>query len=114
MTVEPTARCPICGSEQQFSGRYPRLLCGACVDRATDAAGRPVTVHNTATLGGATGIYADGTHAPLENLGSEILREKHVAEEFYVDGIRCLSQEAHFGGIATQTESLPDPHQPVV
>lgn len=107
MTVEPTARCPICGSEQQFSGRYPRLLCGACVDRATDAAGRPVTVHNTATLGGATGIYADGTHAPLENLGSEIL-------VVYVDGIRCLSQEAHFGGIATQTESLPDPHQPVV
>lgn len=59
-------------------------------------------VYNTALLGtGAAGYYTDASNAQLENVGSVGWPVLVV----YVDGIRCLAQEARFGGIVIQPES---------
>ena len=44
--------CPICGSPVPPSPRYPRQLCRACAQGATDAAGRPLRFQNVSVSGG--------------------------------------------------------------
>jgi len=72
-------------------GRYPRLLCPACVREATDAGGRSLRFFNTGTGGGFEARHADD--------GSP-----HAGHECFVRGVRCRADEHHFGGIVVQPD----------
>lgn len=85
-------QCPVCSTEVDFQFRYPRYLCEACRHRTTDAGGRPVDFFNYDLGGyGVLGQYRD--------------REEPYDENFcFVDGIRCIAEEARFGGIEGKAE----------
>jgi hypothetical protein len=69
--------------------RYPRQVCGACVERVCDENGRPLRFYNTSLSGGFVARYVDGG----------IDRESHAC---FIDGIRCRADEAYMGGIVVQ------------
>lgn len=95
MTVPETSTCQICGSEISYSARYPEHLCRNCTQRATDVAGRPVSLFNVDLSGGIKALNTDGTPAELET-------DPHGWLIVYVDGLRCLANEARFGGIVVK------------
>jgi hypothetical protein len=90
-------RCPLCSAEVAPNPRYPDHLCRDCAVRTVDAAGRAVTLQNTAMSGGVAAFFADGTRAV------DVERD-HVV---FVDGVRCRAEEAHFGGIVVRPEPAP-------
>ena len=89
----PDAPCPICGEPRPHSPRYPDAVCAACVERAEDGAGRPLTFFNATLLGGFEAAYGD-TGARLEPGGD--------AQTCLIDGVPCVAREARFGGIVVQ------------
>jgi hypothetical protein len=95
-TPKPDGLCSICSGPVHTNPRYPRLVCNECGDRATDPKSRPVRVFNYGMLG--TGVvvkFLDGTlYAPPE-IG-------YAGPDVFIDGIRCTTQEAYFGGIVIQ------------
>ena len=83
--------CPICGQEVFYSGRYPKHVCKECQTRLSDSEGRLVYFVNTHIMGyGCQGYYKDTNHTPYD---SNIC---------YVDGVKCMAEEAHLGGIVVQ------------
>jgi hypothetical protein len=85
-----TQRCPICHTEVRAYTRYPEYLCKDCARRAVDVGGRPLEIYNTSLFGGFEASYADD-HTP-----AEAVTRDHIV---FVDGVRCLADEARFGGI---------------
>ncbi|MEV4706712.1 hypothetical protein [Actinoplanes sp. NPDC049316] len=83
-------RCPICRTEVRTNPRYPDHLCQDCATRAIAADGRPLKFFNTSATGGFEAIYAD------DNTPAEAVTRDHVV---FVDGVRCVANEARFGGI---------------
>jgi hypothetical protein len=82
-------RCPICGFAMPVWPRYPRMLCGLCEYEAQDEEGRALRFYNVDSTGGFRAEYAD--------TGQQ--RAGHIC---YVRGVKCLADEAHFGGIVIQ------------
>jgi hypothetical protein len=78
--------CPICGRSGEVSLRYPHYICVECAHRAVDENGQRLKFSNVALSGGFEARYVDGDE----------IRDSHVC---YVDGVRCLADEAHMGGI---------------
>jgi len=85
-------RCPVCGKAGEVSPRYPRYICVECAHRAVDEHGRRLQFSNVAFSGGFEARYVD----------SGELRESHKC---YFDGIRCIADEAHMGGIVVSLDS---------
>ena len=85
-----TQKCPICLAEVPFRGRYPKYVCAMCMAKAVDENNRPLSFYNESASGGFVAEYADTGAA----------RQSHIC---YIDGIKCLADEAHFGGIVIQT-----------
>lgn len=82
--------CPICHTSVAASPRYPRYVCGPCVDRAVDEQGRPVAAYNSDLLGhGVQLMLREGN-------------EKIPGTTLMIDGVRCTAAEARFGGIVVQ------------
>ena len=81
--------CPICGERMRDDPRYPRQVCGTCVERACDEEGRPLRFYNTSLSGGFLARTLD--------TGED--RESHVC---FIDGVRCWADEARIGGVAVQ------------
>lgn len=69
--------------------RYPRYVCATCAAKARSADGRPLRFFNLSLSGGFGAEYAD-TDEPYD--GSIC----------YIDGVKCLADEARFGGIVIQ------------
>jgi len=88
----PRQICPICAVEVEYIDRYPRYVCGACCDRAKSADGRVLTFGDVIFENGA--YRPIGYHALYMDTG-----EPHDSHECFIDGIRCLADQAHFGGI---------------
>ena len=84
--------CPICGLAGEFSPRYPRYVCVDCARRAADENGRALTFSNVALSGGFEARYADNNE----------VRDSHIC---YVDGIRCIADEARMGGIVVSIDN---------
>ena len=83
--------CPICGNLVNQSERYPKYVCTDCQMRLTDFDGRLVYYMNTHIMGyGCQSYYKDTNHEPYN---SNIC---------YVDGVKCIAEEAHLGGIVIQ------------
>ena len=87
----PQQRCPICLAAVDSRPRYPRYVCLACSQRATDASSRPVEFFNADLSGGIEGRYRD-SHEPYED------------QTCYIDGIESWADEAHMGGIVIQAK----------
>ncbi|MGA5304205.1 hypothetical protein ACPCHT_30105 [Nucisporomicrobium flavum] len=81
--------CPICGTEVRPNPRYPDHLCQDCAARAVDADGRPLKLFNVSATGGFAAIYAD------DETPAEAVTRDHIV---FVDGVRCVADEARFGG----------------
>ena len=93
--TEPTGICPHCGGPAEYqSARYPRALCHACCERATDLASRPVTMGNVAMSGGFVAHHRDDGSVceQLGEMGGTVL----------VDGVRHTAREAHMGGVVVE------------
>jgi hypothetical protein len=88
-TPEVYQDCPICGASLRQNLRYPFMLCGACVDQATDKSGRSLEFANIDATGGFQAFYSDSGEPYLD----------HVC---FILGVRCCADEAHFGGIVVQ------------
>ena len=84
MMTEQT--CPICGVTVLPSARYPRYVCAACAAKACSIDGRPLRFFNLSLSGGFGAEYAD-TDEPYES------------SMCFIDGVKCLADEAHMGGI---------------
>ena len=82
--------CPVCGQEVKANPRYPRYLCGACVERASDANGQKLQFFQS---------NPDGRYAARYALSGE----DYPSHECLVDGMKCWADEARFGGIVVQT-----------
>lgn len=89
MRADTPQECPICGSDLPRNGRYPKMLCGDCMDQATDELGRRIEFANFDATGGFQAFYVH-TGEPYRD---------HVC---FVRGVRCCAHEAHFGGIVIQ------------
>jgi hypothetical protein len=81
--------CPICHHSILLDPRYPRAVCAACADRATDGNGRQVRFFNAGLSGGLTGRYADD--------GS-----MYETADCLIDGHTCQAKEKHLGGVVIE------------
>jgi hypothetical protein len=68
-------------------------VCATCVERAVDDAGRGLAFFNTSLLGGFGVSFADT---------GEVIDAAGDARACTIDGIRCVSREARFGGVVVQ------------
>jgi hypothetical protein len=83
--------CPICKSEVHPYLRYPKYVCDNCFSQATDENQRKVTFENISFWGGCQGIYID-------------TQEKYDNNICYIQGHKCIANEARFGGVVIQKE----------
>jgi hypothetical protein len=86
----PDQRCPICHAQIPTDPRYPDRLCDACADRAVDIDGRALNFFNVSLSGGFAVYFAD------DKTPADVVTRDHIV---FVDGVRCLADEAYFGGI---------------
>lgn len=85
-------KCPICENNMNYFARYPKAVCGDCVELTTDKTGNKVKFYNSDMLG--SGFYS--VH-DIEN--KKIKKEDH---ECYINNIKCYAEEGRFGGIIIQ------------
>lgn len=94
---EPTGVCPHDGQPSPHqSPRHHDALCGPCVSRATDAAGRAVALFN-ADFGGGFRAQHDDDSTTCESVTS--------SNTVYIDGEPFYADEARFGGIVVRPET---------
>ena len=78
-TADMCQDCPICGTKLPRNLRYPFMLCGTCMDQATDKSGRSLEFANIDATGGFQAFYSDtGEHY-----------RDHVC---FVRGVRCCAE----------------------
>jgi hypothetical protein len=92
-------RCPLCGASVPRSDRYPHRLCEDCVNLAADEDGRRLVFANESLSGGIVATFAaDG--APY---GERLTQSGFtIGYRCYVRGVKCIAEEARFGGIVLQ------------
>jgi hypothetical protein len=83
-------RCPICGQAVVPTPRYPRYVCATCQRKAAASDGRPLRFFNLTLTGGFGAEYADNG-------------DPYASHECYIDGVKCVADEAYLGGIVVQT-----------
>ncbi|NTU61969.1 MAG: hypothetical protein HGB05_00885 [Chloroflexi bacterium] len=81
--------CPICGAPVAPMARYPRYECATCAAKAVAPVGRPLRFFNVSLSGGFGAEYAD-------------TGEPYDSSICYIDGVKCMVDEARFGGIVIQ------------
>lgn len=91
---DPTGICPHCRNPSEYqNARYPRALCHACDMRATDLAGRPVSLGNESFSGGFIASHRDdGSRCAQVTGDGRVL----------IDGVEYRAGEAHMGGCVVQ------------
>jgi len=91
--------CPTCGSMIEHFERYPNYICGNCVAKLVDVNGVPIRFENQSLLG--TGIIAlllnpaTGDYDLPDQISS-------MTGEAFCNGLRCVAEEARFGGVIVQ------------
>lgn len=83
-------KCSICNVDVPANPRWPRYICGRCVEKVTDKNGRRVSFGNEDAWGGLEGGYVESG-------------EKYANAFCYVEGGRCKAYEGKFGGVFIQT-----------
>ena len=77
MIEVPAQAGPICQAQVKQVARYPKYVCRACL---------------------AQGVVVNGEAVPVEELNIGSLSQI----ECFVAGVRCIANEAHFGGCVVQ------------
>ncbi|MEA2167910.1 MAG: hypothetical protein QOF76_1210 [Solirubrobacteraceae bacterium] len=91
---EPTGSCPHCGGPSAYqNARYPRALCETCDLRATDLAGRAISLGNESMSGGFVAVHRDD-----ESRCEQVTRDGRLL----IDGVEFRGGEAHMGGCVVQ------------
>ena len=83
--------CPICGVSLNPNPRYKKYVCHECASKAVAPDGRPLSFSNIGLSGGYIATYA----------GTDIEYQSH---ECLIDNVRCLADEARFGGIVIEVD----------
>ena len=83
--------CPICLSAVSNFSRYPNYICSSCASKAKSKNGRLLSFSNESLSGGFTAQYSDN---------GEVYKDGHIC---YIDNIKCIADEAKFGGIVIET-----------
>ena len=83
--------CPICAAPLSANPRYPKYVCPECASKAVAPNGRPLSFSNVGLSGGYIARYAD--------TGTE-----YQSHECLVGDVRCLADEARFGGIVIELD----------
>lgn len=84
-----THPCPLCSAPMRFDPRYPRAICPQCAAHVCDSKGRPLVFYNEDMSGGLRAIFRESG-------------QPYPSKVCYVGGVRCLAEEARFGGIVIQ------------
>lgn len=84
--------CPVCGTLETPSRRYPERVCQWCAAWVTDKAGVPVSLYNVSFSGGFTAQYDDGRAA------EQVTREGRVL----IGDREFAAGEARMGGTVVQ------------
>lgn len=87
--------CPICKTMMDTTpGRYFNVVCNECIDvyDMIDQNGNNITFGNLDYNGGFKSVTT------LEN-GEQIVGSNNIC---YINGFKCIAQEARFGGIIIQ------------
>ena len=84
-----TQYCPICSKPVEPSQRYPNYVCGDCKMRASSQDDRVLIFYNENMWAGFGAKYAD-------------TGEQYLSHDCYIDGVKCYTDEAYFGGIVIQ------------
>lgn len=85
-------RCKLCLKEIPETPRYPRSVCNSCASKVASADGRRLTFYNSDLSGGFLARYTD-------------TQTLYPAHECYIEGIKCVAEESHLGGIVIQVAS---------
>lgn len=85
--------CPICSVHVEVSERYPNYVCSDCAKKAKSESGSPLQFYNEGFGGGFVAIFAD-------------TNEKYDSHFCFIDDVRCIADEARFGGIVIQPIKL--------
>ena len=88
--TELKKECPICKCDQIFIPRYPNAVCNECCSKAIDEFGNSVKYRNIDECGGFESIHMI--------CGKNVKKDDHIC---WIDGKKCYSTEARFGGIVT-------------
>lgn len=91
-------KCPHDGNPAQQSPRYPKALCEACIDRATDLAGRPIRMGDADFDRGLLGLGFLAIHADDGTECEQVTADGLVL----IDSVRYWACEGHFGGVVVQ------------
>lgn len=84
--------CPICDKKLKYSIRYPHYICSACKAKAVDENGNSLSFYNI-DMGG--GFFAEYTET----------NEKRNSHICFINRVKCIADEARFGGIVLQPYS---------
>lgn len=84
--------CPVCGTQVNYSPRYPKSICVECKCKVTDKDGRFVEYFNTVFGGFCCQGYYSGTDQ----------KELYNSDICYIGNICLKAQEHRFGGIVIQ------------
>jgi hypothetical protein len=88
--------CSNCGIEVGYFGRYPKYICGVCVEKITDKEGSSLAFYNTDFPGvGCQGYYIDVN--PIEKYKSNIC---------FIGNQEFFAEEGRFGGIVIQKKKI--------
>jgi hypothetical protein len=79
-------RCPVCKRQVKPTERYPRSVCSACVERATDENGDSVEFLQSGTLGLLAARYVESG-------------QPYISYDCWIDGVACSAEVHPFGGI---------------
>jgi hypothetical protein len=89
MHSQETTNCPICKKQIRADLRYRFYVCGDCADKTTSPDGRALIFYNENLSGGCVGQYVD-------------TGEVYASNECYIEGVKCIAEEARFGGIVIE------------
>ncbi len=92
----PKHNCPICSVDLKPNPRYPNYICRTCASSdITDTEGTKVSFSNIGMTGGlSVSFYKDGAIVSSD--------DSHQTFTCFINGHRCIAQEARFGGIVIQ------------
>jgi len=89
--LKPISSCPICSEPQDLNERYPKYVCNTCREKPQSLEGRKLIFFNLSISGGFGARYADSG-------------EEYSSHECYIGDIKCIADEARFGGIVIQVD----------
>ena len=97
--------CPICNKTQSILYRYLNRVCEQCLTKyyLFDCSNNRILVGN---LGICGGIQVFQIKLDISENLVKVELPYSLSIECYINGIKCIAQECHYGGIIITSESV--------